>query len=39
MTYTPNLADDIETMSVDKNVGAMNIQFKDGYVAKFDLKE
>lgn len=37
MTYTPNLADDIESMSVEKNVGAMNIQFKDGYVGKFDL--
>ncbi len=39
MTYSPSLADDIETMNVDKSVGAMNLQFKDGYVAKFDLKE
>ncbi|PJJ66748.1 GLPGLI family protein [Chryseobacterium geocarposphaerae] len=39
MIYTSNLADDIEAMSVDKIIGAMNIQFKDGYIAKFDLKE
>lgn len=39
MTYKPNFADDIESMSVDKSIGAMNIQFKDGYVVKFDLKE
>ncbi|WP_426278080.1 GLPGLI family protein [Chryseobacterium sp. S-02] len=39
MTSTPNLADDIEAMSVDKSIGVMNLQFKDGYVAKFDLKE
>lgn len=39
MTYTPNLADDIESMSIEKNVGAMNIQFKDGYVGKFDVEK
>jgi GLPGLI family protein len=39
MTYIPNLADDIDSMSIEKNVGAMNIQFKDGYVGKFDLED